>query len=257
MPARTGWNEASVNPCLLIPIYNHKETIRGVVNALAYLNLPCLVVDDGSDQETRARLERIREEFPWVEILHLPVNRGKGAALRHGYRAAAQRGFSHAVQLDADGQHEPADVPKLLEAARREPDALVLGDPIFDETAPKSRLYGRRLSQFIVWVETLSFSIHDPLCGFRCFPLERTVRLIDRLTLGDRMEFDPVITVRLVWEGVPVINVPTRVRYFRDGLSHFRLIRDNALITVAYVRLFFGMLARLPVWLWRKRRRPR
>jgi len=246
-----------VNPCLLIPIYNHKDTIRGVLGGLAPLNLPCLVVDDGSDRETRATLDRISEELPWVEVLRLPVNRGRGAALRHGYRAAAQRGFSHAVQLDADGQHDPADVPKLLDAARREPEALVLGEPVFDASAPKSRLYGRRLSQLVVWVETLSRSVHDPLCGFRCFPLGPTVRLIERVGLGDRMEFDPVITVRLVWDGLAVVNVPTRVRYFRGGLSHFRLIRDNALITVAYVRLFFGMLVRLPALLWRKRRRPR
>jgi glycosyltransferase involved in cell wall biosynthesis len=215
------------------------------------------VVDDGSDRETRTTLDRISEELPWVEVLRLPVNRGRGAALRHGYRAAAQRGFSHAVQLDADGQHDPADVPKLLDAARREPEALVLGEPVFDASAPKSRLYGRRLSQLVVWVETLSRSVHDPLCGFRCFPLGPTVRLIERVGLGDRMEFDPVITVRLVWDGLAVVNVPTRVRYFRGGLSHFRLIRDNALITAAYVRLFFGMLVRLPALLWRKRRRPR
>jgi len=246
-----------MNPCVLIPIYNHKDTIRDVLRSLAYLNLPCLVVDDGSDAETRTVLDQVARELPWVEIQHLSVNTGRGAALRHGYKAAAQRGFSHVVQLDADGQHDPADVGKFLDAARREPKALVLGEPVFDETAPKSRVYGRRLSQLIVWAETLSLSIHDPLCGFRCIPLEPTVNLIRRNGLGDRMEFDPVISVRLVWEGVPVVNIRTRVRYFRHGLSHFHLVRDNALIARAYIGLCFGMLARLPFLLWRRRGNPR
>lgn len=241
-----------MNPCLLIPIYNHKDTIRDVLRSLAYLNLPCLVVDDGSDAETRTVLDQIARELPWVEIQHLSVNAGRGAALRHGYKAAAQRGFSHAVQLDADGQHEPADVGKFLEAARRAPKALVLGEPVFDETAPKSRVYGRRLSQLIVWAETLSFSIRDPLCGFRCVPLEPMVGLMLRNGLGDRMEFDPVIVVRLAWEGIPVINVSTRVRYFRDGLSHFDLIWDNVRLARAYIKLFFGMLLRLPILLSRR-----
>ncbi len=246
-----------MNPCLLIPIYNHKDTIPDVLKSLAYLSLPCLVVDDGSDAETRTVLDQMAQELPWVEIQHLPVNMGRGAALRHGYKTAAQRGFSHAVQLDADGQHDPADVGKFLEAARREPKALVLGEPVFDETAPKSRLYGRHLSQLIVWMETLSFSIHDPLCGFRCVPLEPAVSLIRRNGLGDRMEFDPVIAVRLAWEGIPVVNVSTRVRYFRDGLSHFHLIWDNVRLVRAYITLFFGMLLRLPVLLSRRGRRSR
>lgn len=241
-----------MNPCLLIPIYNHKDTIRDVLKSLAYVNLPCLVVDDGSDAETRTVLDQMAQELPWVEIQHLAVNMGRGAALRHGYTVAAQRGFSHVVQLDADGQHNPADVPKFLETARSAPGALILGDPTFDRCAPRNRVYGHRLSQLVVWAETLSFSIHDALCGFRCFPLDRTVKLIGRAALGDRMEFDPVIAIRLAWEGVPIINVPTRVRYFRDGLSHFHLFWDNVRLARAYIKLFFGMLLRLPVLLSRK-----
>ncbi len=246
-----------MNPCLLIPIYNHKDTIRDVLNSLAYLNLPCFVVDDGSDAKTRKILDHIERELPWVTVQHLPLNLGRGAALCYGYNLAAHKGFSHVVQLDADGQHDPADVGKFLEAARREPKALVLGEPVFDETAPKSRLYGRQLSQLIVWMETLSFSIRDPLCGFRCVPLEPTVSLIRRNGLGDRMEFDPVIAVRLAWDGIPVVNVPTRVRYFRDGLSHFHLIWDNVRLARAYIKLFFGMLLRLPVLLSRRAWRSR
>ena len=243
-----------MNPCLLIPIYNHKDTIRDVVLELSRFELPCVVVDDGSDAETAARLDRIAREFPWVRIERLPSNRGRGAALRHGYRVAARCGFTHAVQLDADGQHDPADVPAFLAAARRMPDSLILGAPRFDETAPRSRRYGRLLSCFWVWVETLSFAIADPLCGFRCIPLEPAVRLLARTPLGDRMDFDPELVVRLVWMGVPVASVPTRVRYYRNGLSHFQPLRDNARISWAHTRLVCGMVGRLPVLLWRHQR---
>ena len=231
-----------MNPCLLIPIYNHKDTIAGVLDSLAYLELPCLVVDDGSDESTQEMLRGERSRRSWVELSRLPTNRGRGAALRHGYRRAAERGFSHVVQLDADGQHDPADVPRFLEAARRQPEALVLGRPIFGADSPAVRRYGRRLSQAFVWAVTASFAIEDPLCGFRCFPLRRTIPLLDAVSLGDRMEFDPEIVVRLAWDGVPIVNVPTRVRYFHDGLSNFRMVRDNTLIVRAYTRL---VLARL------------
>lgn len=231
-----------VKACVVIPIFDHKDTIEDVIAGLRYLDLPCLIVDDGSGHDTRDVLDRLPKQFPWVEVLHLSVNRGRGAALQHGYRTAARRGFSHVLQLDADGQHDTADTAKLLAAARRHPDALVLGEPVFDGTAPKSRRYGRRLSQMIVWCYTASLAIHDPLCGFRCFPLESTLRVMENHRLGDRMDFDPEIVVRLAWYGVPIVNVLTRVRYFPAGLSHFRFFRDNVLIAAAYGRLFYAVL---------------
>ena len=230
-------SERSIRACLLIPIYNHKDTIGGVLDSLADLGLPCLIVDDGSNESTQATLRRESIRRPWVEIVRLPVNRGRGAALREGYRRAGARAFSHVVQLDADGQHDPTDVSKFLDAARREPEALILGRPIFGAESPRARLYGRKLSQAFVWAVTGSLAIRDPLCGFRCFPLSRTLPVLDDVTLGDRMDFDPEIVVRLAWEGVPIVNIPTRVRYFRGGLSHFRMVRDNLLIIRTYVRL--------------------
>jgi glycosyltransferase involved in cell wall biosynthesis len=248
--APRGADARAVNACVLIPIFDHGETIGGVLQGLAPLGLPCLVVDDGSGRETTETLAALAARLPWVHVERLPVNRGRGAALRHGYRAAAARGFSHAVQLDADGQHDPAQVVALLDAAERHPEALILGEPRFDATAPRSRLYGRRLSQLIVWGYTGSFAVHDPLCGFRCFPLAATLRVLDRYRFGDRMEFDPEIVVRLAWEGLRIINVPVAVRYFAGGRSHFRLVRDNALIATTYARLFFARLTR------GRRRRP-
>jgi GT2 family glycosyltransferase len=233
-----------VNACVLIPIFDHGDTIGGVLDGLAPLGLPCVIVNDGSGPETTAALARLASKHTWVQVEHLPVNRGRGTALQHGYRAASARGFSHAVQLDADGQHDPAEVGALLEAAERNPGALVLGDPHFDETAPRARLYGRRLSQAIVWAYTGSFAVHDPLCGFRCFPLAPTLAVLDRHRFGERMDFDPEIVVRLAWAGVPIVNVPVRVRYFAHGRSHFRLVGDNVRITATYSRLFFARLRR-------------
>jgi hypothetical protein len=123
---------------------------------------------------------------------------------------------------------------------------MVLGTPIFDDSAPVSRVYGRKISRVIVWAETRSRVINDPLCGFRCLPLEPTVRLIRHVRLGSRMEFDPALLVRLVWEGVPVVNLPTQVRYFPGGLSHFDFVRDNIRIAWAYLRLAGHLLLGLP-----------
>lgn len=248
-----------MNPCLLIPVYDHGETIGGVVRALSPYRLPLIVVDDGSGEPTRRELDALAALHPWLELHRRPGNGGRGAALRDGYRHAARRGFSHALQLDADGQHDPADVPRLLEAASDRPDALVLGRPVFDSSAPRSRIYGRKLSQVLVWLETLSFAIRDPLCGFRCFPLAPTVALLSERELGDHMEFDPEIAVRLVWRGVPVVNVPTRVVYPSGGLSHFAPVRDTLRIAGVHARLVVGMLPRSPrlIARWSRGRRVR
>ena len=235
-----------MRPCLLIPIYDHGDTIRGVVESLAYLDLPLLIVDDGSGVHTRRELELLAEEHDWVDVHRRPYNGGRGAALRTGYRLAFGRGFSHAVQLDADAQHDARDVPRLLEAAQKDPRALVLGRPVFDESAPALRMFGRKFSQGLVWLETLSFAIEDPLCGFRCFPLAATVDLLEDDELGDRMDFDPEIAVRLYWRGVPIVSVPTRVRYHEGGLSHFAPVYDTWLIAQAHGRLVAGMLTRAP-----------
>ncbi len=238
-----------MNPCLLIPIYDHKDEIRGVLDGLAEFGLPCLVVDDGSDSETRAVLDAAEKDCPWVEVYHRDRNGGRGAALTTGYRFALDRGFSHAIQLDADGQHDASDVPQFIEAIREDPEALVLGTPVFDETVPKGRLYGRQLSRAMVWAATLSFDVSDPLCGFRGVPLAATVELLDETDLGDHMEFDPNLVIRLHWAGVPVRNVPTRVVYNEGGLSHFDMVADNVRMSGVYSRALLGMLVRSPGWL--------
>lgn len=226
-----------MKPGLVIPIYDHGSTIAGVVESLAKLDLPCLIVDDGSGDATRRQLDLIEERYPWVRVERHARNLGRGAALRTAYRAAAARGWTHVVQLDADGQHTAADIPRFLEAASARPEALVLGTPVFDESVPWHRLHGRKLSQVIVWLETLSTAVSDPLCGFRCVPLAPTLPILDRNRTGDRMDFDPELIIRLVRAGVPVVNIPTAVRYPESGISHFRMVEDNLRIAWAYLRL--------------------
>ncbi len=238
-----------MNPCLLIPIYDHGQTIDRVVSSLAGFGLPLLIIDDGSHPSTKHELQRIGAREPWITLFRRERNGGRGAALKDGYRLASENGFTHAIQLDADGQHAATDVPRMINALQDHPEALVLGAPIFDASIPKARLYGRQLSRVTVWAATLSFAVEDPLCGFRGVPLQPTLELLDCTRTGDHMEFDPEFCVRLVWSGTQVVNVPTRVVYDPMGLSHFDALRDNLRLTWTYTRLLSGAVFRSPALL--------
>ncbi len=244
----------SFQPALVIPIYNHGATIGETVARLAPFGVPIYIVDDGSDAPTQATLARLAAVQPLVRLSRLPQNAGKGAAVMAGMRRAFTDGHTHALQIDADGQHDPADVPRFLERGRQRPWAVIAGKPIYDASVPKARLYGRIVTHFWVWVETLSFAIGDSMCGFRLYPLAPTIRLIDRVAIPTRMNFDTEIIVRLAWDGVPVENLSTRVTYPPEGLSHFDMRRDNLRISWMHTRLSIGMVPRLPLLLWRKLR---
>lgn len=242
-------------PCAVVPIYNHGSTIADTANALAAHGLPVFIVDDGSGGETQAILDALVSGRDDLRLIRLPRNGGKGTALAAGFLAAHQAGYSHVLQIDADGQHDTADVPRFLEQSRTAPDAMICGRPIYDDSVPRARLYGRYLTHACVWLETLSFDIQDSMCGYRLYPLEATRAEIARKPLPARMDFDTEIAVRLFWRGVPVRNLPTRVIYPENGLSHFRMWRDNARITAMHTRLLLGMLPRSPALLARKLKR--
>ncbi len=231
-------------PWILIPIYDHASTIVGVVEELARYGLPCLIVDDGSGAETRSVLDGLAQRHDWISVDRVETNGGKGKALRRGFRRARDAGATHVIHLDADGQHEIGDVPRFIEAIREDPAALILGKPIFDDSVPRARLCSRQLSRGIVWLSTLSFAIDDPLCGFRAVPLASTMKLLETERLGDRMEFEPGLAVVLYWSGVPVRNLPTRVRYHPGGLSHFDAVRDTLRMAKLYARLLVRMIPR-------------
>jgi len=236
----------SFNPCAIVPVYNHEHAVARVVAALRAADLPCLLVDDGSGEVCARELDRLAATVPQTALVRLGVNGGKGAAMLAGFSAAWQRGYSHALQVDADGQHALADVPAFIAAARAAPAALICGRPLFDRSMPAGRRYGRYLTHGLVWLNTLSFAIPDSLCGFRVYPLASVLRLMAEEYIGRRMDFDVEIIVRMYWRGVPMRWLPTAVTYPLDGVSHFRMLRDNARMVALQLRLFGGMLLRLP-----------
>jgi len=239
--------------CVVIPVYDHELAIGAVVAAVLRQSIPLILVDDGSQAACATELDRLAAESSrQIDLVRLDHNQGKGVAVLAGFRRAGELGFTHVLQVDADGQHCIDDIPRFLAAAMSRPDAVIAGCPIYDASVPKSRLYARYLTHVFVWINTLSLEIRDSMCGFRVYPLPAVLKLMKRQPIGKRMNFDTDILVRLYWQGCRVINLPTAVTYPSDGVSHFRLWFDNLLITRMHTVLFFGMLLRLPMLLARK-----
>ncbi|MEQ1530753.1 MAG: glycosyltransferase family 2 protein [Methylococcales bacterium] len=241
-----------MKPCIIIPVYNHEQAIVQVLAQLKTFALPCFLVNDGSSKAcSQVLADCVNRDADWLTLINRTENGGKGAAVLDGLQAALAQGFSHAIQIDADGQHDLQAIPDFLSAGGQHPQAMILGQPLFDPSAPKSRLYGRKLTNFWITINTLSFAIGDGMCGFRLYPLPAVRELITTTTLSKRMDFDIDIAVRLYWQGLEVVNIPTAVRYPLDGVSHFKLWRDNVMISTIHAKLFFGMLIRMPCLLSR------
>ena len=240
---------------LVVPYFNHEHAIERTVDALATQGLRCWLIDDGSQPPAAAAAARVAARASaWLTLVRHTGNRGKGAAVLTGCRAAHAAGATHALQIDADGQHDFRDIARMVALARQHPDAIILGVPIFDATLPAARRIGRRLTNFWVAVNTLSLGIQDAMCGFRVYPLAALLPLAARASGDQRMEFDPEILVRAAWRGIPIVPCETRVTYPADGVSHFKLLRDNLRISWMHTRLFCGMLPRLPMLLARRLR---
>lgn len=231
-------------PCIIIPAYNHHQHIHTVINGLGQA-IPCLIIDDGSSSPCREVLQDIARNRPWVELIRLRQNQGKGVAVTAGLRHAYQQGFSHALQIDADGQHDTGDLPHFLSKARNHPQAVIAGARPYEEM-PSTRRYGRLITDFWVRINTLSFTIKDSMCGYRLYPLPETMALLSGTAVGRRMDFDTDILVRLYWQGIAIEQLETRICYHHDSVSHFDLLQDNLRISKMHTRLFFGMLVRLP-----------
>ena len=258
--------------CAVVPVYDHEHAIGAVVEGLRAAGLHCILVDDGSGEPCARELERIAAGAratppgstpgaapgvtPGVTLIRRTLNGGKGAAVSDGLRAALAAGYTHALQVDADGQHALVDVPRFLAAGAAHPGALVCGQPAFDASMPRTRFYFRYLTHVLVWINTLSLAVRDSMCGFRLYPLAPVVAMLDAEHPGSRMDFDIEVLVRLHWRGLPMHWLATRVTYPSDGVSHFRLLLDNALITRLHARLFLGMLWRAPRLLARRLRGP-
>jgi glycosyltransferase involved in cell wall biosynthesis len=242
-----------VKPCVVIPVYNHEAAVAGVVSQVLAQDLPCIIVDDGSSPECARVLSRLAAASPkQITLLRHETNRGKGAAVLTGIHHAAENGYSHAVQIDADGQHCAGDIPRFLGQAGAHPRALIVGCPQYDRSAPLLRYLARYLTHVWVSINTLSRQIKDSMCGFRVYPVPAVVELERRYKLGQRMNFDIEVVVRLYWAGVEIVNLPTGVKYPSNGISHFRGWSDNVLISRLHATLFFGMLRRLPLLIARR-----
>lgn len=231
--------------------------LESTVRAAMAQWLPVWVVIDGSTDGSGDALAASVKGEPGVKVMHLPKNQGKGAAVLHALELAAQAGFTHALTMDADGQHPAADIGRFMHASIEQPDAMILGRPVFDAGAPALRVKGRRISNWWANLETLGHGVGDSLFGFRVYPIEPLRSIMNARPWMRRFDFDVEAVVRLSWRGVTPVNLDAPVRYPRPedgGVSHFRYGRDNLLLSWMHTRLVVEFLLRLPVLVWRRLR---
>jgi glycosyltransferase involved in cell wall biosynthesis len=242
---------------VLIPSYNTGAKLFDTVAEARAAWTPVWVVIDGSTDGTGAALERRAAGDPGLRVIIRRLNGGKGAAILDGLRAAAAEGFTHVLTMDADGQHPAAAIPEFMAASEADPDAFILGVPVFDASAPRLRVVGRRVSNGWANLETLWIGLGDSLCGFRVYPIADLRAVMEEHRWMRRFDFDPEAAVRLCWRGLRPLTRPVPIRYLRPeegGVSHFNYLRDNLLLTGMHARLFFGFVLRLP-WLVARRLR--
>jgi glycosyltransferase involved in cell wall biosynthesis len=250
---------AEVRPLILIPSYNTGPILRQTVAGVPLRGVPVWVIIDGSTDGSEKLLKEFETaENPTFRVLHLQTNLGKGAAILHGLREAIAAGFTHVLTMDADGQHPAGHIKPFLDLSESHPEAAVLGRPLFDESAPALRVNGRKVSNFWTNLETLGWGVDDSLFGMRLYPAEKLLEVMESTRYARRFDFEPEVAVRLAWLGVPVLNLPTPVRYPSKedgGVSQFRYLRDNTLLTWMHLRLLAGFFLRLP-WLLLRGRNP-
>lgn len=240
---------------VLIPSYNPGVKVYETVRTARQFWNPVWVIIDGSTDGSEVALQEMANSDNGLRVIHLPCNQGKGATVLHGLHIASAEGFTHVLTMDSDGQH-PADlIPQFMNESIKNPEAMVLGKPIFDASAPNIRVQGRKISNWWTNLETLGGGIGDSLFGFRVYPIEPLRKVMRFNPWMRHFDFDPEAAVRLSWRGVKVVNLSAPVRYFstdEGGVSHFRYLRDNILLTWMYTRLFLGFVLRLPILLIRR-----
>ncbi|WP_417823054.1 glycosyltransferase family 2 protein [Thalassospira lucentensis] len=237
--------------CAVIPTHNHHDVLGDVVARVREYNLPVIIIDDGSNTQTHDVVAALHDPENGVTCQHLAENGGKGVAVMAGLAMAERAGFTHAIQVDADGQHNLDRLTEMIRIAHEDPTALITGLPVYDDSIPQKRRIGRWISHVWVWIETLSTHIRDSMCGFRVYPVSESLAVWREEGCGRKMDFDTELMVRLYWRGVPVHHVPTEVTYPENNTSNFRMWKDNLLISWMHTRLVFGMLGRLPGYIWR------
>ena len=240
---------------VLIPSYNPGDRALETVRAARAQWDPVWVIVDGSTDGSAEKLSAMARSDPGLRVLVRESNGGKGAALLDGLIAARCQGFTHALTMDADGQHPADRIGAFMNASTAAPEAMILGDPVFDASAPRIRLRGRRIANWCTNLETLWAGVHDTLFGFRVYPIAPLIEVMQRSRWMRRFDFDAEAVVRLTWRGMPVVNLPAPVLYFsaeEGGVSHFNYWRDNVLLTSMYLRLLAGFVIRLPLLIARR-----
>ena len=247
-----------MNCGFVVPVYNHGAALEGVVKNLSVFNYPIIVVDDGNNAENKACISIVASKYPMVTLVTREKNGGKGQAMKDGVRKAYEMGLTHILQIDSDGQHDAGRVEFFWEQARKHPDAIICGYPEYDASAPKKRVNGRKIANGWIHIVTLSKEIVDALIGFRVYPVEKYIKVLNNHSIIDsRMGYDTDILVHMYWIGVPVISEPVKITYPVDGISNFRNVRDNIRISATFARLCIGMIIRLPKLICMKIRRGR
>jgi glycosyltransferase involved in cell wall biosynthesis len=240
---------------VMIPSYNPGRLGLETVRAARAHWAPVWVIVDGSTDGSAEVLQDLASRDAELRVLIRPRNGGKGAALLDGLLAAQRAGFTHALAMDSDGQHPADRIGAFMAASAAEPGAMILGAPVFDASAPRIRLRGRRIANWWTNLETLWSGVPDTLFGFRVYPIAPLVAVMQRTRWMRRFDFDAEAVVRLSWRGVPARSLPAPCRYFtarEGGVSHFHYWRDNVLLTWMYTRLFLGFLIRLPLLIARR-----
>ena len=222
-------------PVIIIPCYNHAEAFEKFAPKIADSGVPTILVDDGGVSVQAKKLRDVCAQYGF-KYIRVAKNGGKGRAMVNGFNVAHDMGFTHGLQIDADGQHDAADITKFIELAKQNPKCLIVGNPIYDRSAPRARCIGRKVTNFWVAVETMNLHMPDAMCGMRVYPLQDTCRVIKHLRFY-RMGFDIEILVKLYWAGVQIIAQPTHVTYPRNGTSNFRMLQDNLYIFVLHTYL--------------------
>jgi glycosyltransferase involved in cell wall biosynthesis len=242
--------------CIVVPHFDHVAEFRTMLPRLSAQGLPLVVIDDASPEEAFNALQLLLDEHTDGSILIRHTgNLGKGGAVMTGLRAALDAGYTHALQIDADGQHNATDIARFRETSEQHPDRIICGQPVFDESISGLRFFARYITLSLSWLESLSTEIRDALCGFRLYPLAPVVALFCKSNPGKRMAFDPEILVRAVWAGIRLKFIPVKVQYPEGGKSHFHYVRDNIEISWMHTRLIVGMLLHLPTLIRRNRSR--
>lgn len=233
---------------VLIPSFNSGPLLAATVAAARAFWAPVWVVIDGSTDDSIAAVESMARMDPTLNVLRLPRNQGKGAAVRCGLEAAQSRGFTHALVMDADGQHPADRIPDFMATSATAPNSLVMGRPIFGADAPWLRVVARRLCNGCAALETMR-PVGDTLFGFRVYPVAALLAVMQASRGMRRFDFDPEAVVRLTWQGMPLIHLPTQVRYLsrvEGGVSHFKYLRDNVLLIGMHLRLGLAAVLRIP-----------